>query len=61
MKTDYEEIEQVSAGQQKKETKTLMHCDVCKWEITWLGDYMNGIYYECPQCNAIAYHGIKYV
>ena len=51
----------MSAGQQKKETKTLMHCDVCEWEITWLGDYMNGIYYECPQCNAIAYHGIKYV
>lgn len=55
-----EQNENVTAGDSGREIKTLMHCDACEWEIAWLGDYMNGQYYDCPECMAHAYHGIRY-
>lgn len=57
---DDKQNKEVTAGAGRREIKTMMHCDACGWEIAWLGDYMNGIVYDCPQCFAHAYHGIRH-
>ena len=55
-----EQSESVAAGKDQRAVKTLMHCDECGLELNWLGDYMNGQVYICPQCEAVAFHGIEY-
>ena len=42
-----------------KGIKTLMRCEDCGWQINWAGNYMNNHYYDCPQCFAPQFHGIK--
>ena len=53
-----EQAEQVAAGTDDEGVKTMMLCDACGWKLAWAGDYLNGKYYDCPQCFAPAYHGI---
>lgn len=54
-----EQAENVSAGTDGKGIKTLMRCEDCGWQINWAGNYMNNHYYDCPQCFAPQFHGIK--
>ena len=55
-----EQAEQVAAGTDGNRVMTRMQCEACDWVQAWAGDYMNGIYYECPECGAPAYHGVGY-
>ena len=53
--------EKVVAGENPPDADTLMHCEVCRYEILWGGDYLNGALYTCPVCGAHAFRGIRYI
>ena len=54
--------EEVIAGAEDKGTQfTLMHCEACRHRTVWEGDFKNGVYYECPMCHELAFHGINYI
>lgn len=56
------ELEQVSGGDRHEET-TDMHCynPNCPNPdgLTWVGDYMNGIKYECIYCKELTLMGVR--
>ena len=57
-----EELAQVSGGDRHEET-TDMHCynPNCPNPdgLTWVGDYMNGIKYECIYCKELTLMGVR--
>lgn len=55
-----EQNKEVNAGAVLPEIYTEMSCDACKYDILWVGDYMNGVVYDCPRCFAHAFHGTRY-
>lgn len=57
-----EDLVQVSGGDRHEET-TDMHCynPNCPNPdgLTWVGDYMNGIKYECIYCKELTLMGVR--
>ena len=57
-----EDLAQVSGGDRHEET-TDMHCynPNCPNPdgLTWVGDYMNGIKYECIYCKELTLMGVR--
>lgn len=45
-----DELKEITGGSGNGVT-TRMRCDVCGMELSWAGDYMNGVKYMCPQIN----------
>ena len=57
-----DKLEQVTGGDRHEET-TDMHCynPNCPNPdgLTWVGDYMNGIKYECIYCKELTLMGVR--
>ena len=55
-----EESQQIIGGDtDQHEVQTEMICDTCRLGMSWKGNYLNNIVYDCPYCKGHAFHGVR--